>query len=74
MDRHPGWYHNLKAHPEAQVLLDGCSTTYTSYEATGEEYARLWAVVCDNYSGYVTYQKRAGDRKIPIIVLVPQPN
>ena len=26
MDRHPSWYHNLKAHPEAAVLLDGCST------------------------------------------------
>lgn len=73
MDRHPGWYHNLKAHPEAQVLLDGCNTTCTSYEAIGAEYERLWGMVCDNYSGYATYQKRAGDRKIPIIVLVPQP-
>ncbi|HET9914902.1 MAG TPA: nitroreductase family deazaflavin-dependent oxidoreductase, partial [Anaerolineales bacterium] len=72
MDRHPGWYHNLKAHPEADVLLDGCSSTYTSYEATCEERERLWAMVCDRYSGYTTYQKRAGDRQIPIMVLTPQ--
>lgn len=72
MDRHPGWYHNLKAHPKAEVLLDGFSSAYTSYEATGEEYERLWAIVCDNYSGYATYQKRAGNRQIPILVLTPE--
>ncbi len=72
MDRHPGWYHNLKAHPEAEVLLNGRSSTYTSYEATGEEREHLWAVACDNYSGYTAYQKRAGDRKIPIMVLTSQ--
>jgi deazaflavin-dependent oxidoreductase (nitroreductase family) len=71
MDRHPGWYHNLKAHPEVEVLLDGCSRTYTAYEATGEERERLWVLSCENYSGYSVYQKRAGDRQIPIIVLTP---
>lgn len=72
MDRHPGWYHNLKAHPEVEVLLNGRLSTYTSYEATGEERKRLWTAVCDNYFGYVAYQKRAGDRRIPIVVLTPQ--
>src|SRR5512140_3467862 len=66
MDRHPGWYHNLKANPQAEVLLDGCSNLYTSHEATGEERERLWAMACNNYSGYFVYQKRAGDRQIPI--------
>lgn len=71
MDRHPGWYHNLKAHPEAEVLLDGCRRSYIAYEATGEERERLWALSCDNYSGYAAYQKRAGARQIPIMVLTP---
>ncbi len=71
MDKHPGWYHNLKAHPEAQVLLDGCSHTYTAYEATGEERERLWALSCDNYSGYTIYQERAEGRQIPVMVLAP---
>jgi deazaflavin-dependent oxidoreductase (nitroreductase family) len=71
MDRHPGWYHNLKAHPEAQVLLDGNSRTYISREATGAEYEHLWAIVCENYSGYITYQKRARNRHIPIMILTP---
>lgn len=72
MDRHPGWYHNLKAHPEVEVLLDGYSRTYTAYEATGEEREHLWVLSCENYSGYSVYQKRAGDRQIPLIVLTPQ--
>jgi len=73
MTTYPGWYHNLKAHPEAEVLLDGHSRTYTSYEAIGEECERLWAMACENYSGYAVYQKRAGDRHIPIMVLTPHP-
>ena len=33
---------------------------------------RLWAMACDNYSGYGAYQRRAGDRLIPVFVLQPQ--
>ncbi len=72
LDRHPGWYHNLKAHPEADVLLDGHRSTYIAHEATGKERERLWTMACDDYSGYVIYQKRAGDRQIPVMVLTPQ--
>jgi deazaflavin-dependent oxidoreductase (nitroreductase family) len=74
MDRHPGWYHNLKAYPEVEVLLDGCNRAYTAHEATGAEREHLWTMVCDNYSGYAIYQKRAGERQIPIIVLIPPSN
>jgi hypothetical protein len=35
----------------------------------GPERDALWAVVCDNYSGYATYQRRAGDRLIPVVEL-----
>jgi hypothetical protein len=38
----------------------------------GEERARLWAMACDNYSGPVRYQERAGDRVIPVIALEPR--
>jgi deazaflavin-dependent oxidoreductase (nitroreductase family) len=71
MDRHPSWYHNLKAHPEAEVMLNGSDARYTTYEATGEERERLWAKACEHYAGYGTYQERARERPIPIMVLVP---
>jgi hypothetical protein len=38
----------------------------------GEEHAGLWAMVCDNYSGYATYQRRARDRVIPVVALTPR--
>jgi hypothetical protein len=40
--------------------------------AEGEERERLWTMACDNYSGYATYQRRAGDRLIPVIALQPR--
>ncbi len=72
MDRHPAWYHNLKARPEAEVLLDGYRRIYSCYEAEAEERERLWTAACDNYSGYAVYQNRAGNRRIPIMVLTPR--
>jgi hypothetical protein len=29
-------------------------------------------MACDNYSGHVRYQERAGDRVIPVIALEPR--
>jgi deazaflavin-dependent oxidoreductase (nitroreductase family) len=71
MDKHAGWYHNLTVHSEVDVLLNGSHNRYTTYEATGEERERLWAKACEYYAGFSTYQARAKERLIPIIVLVP---
>jgi hypothetical protein len=38
----------------------------------GEERERLWSMACDNYSGFATYQRRAGDRVIPVVALHPR--
>jgi hypothetical protein len=37
----------------------------------GEERDRAWAIACDNYAGYATYQRRAPQRPIPIVSLSP---
>lgn len=37
----------------------------------GEERDAAWAVACNNYSGYATDQRRAGERRIPVVALVP---
>jgi deazaflavin-dependent oxidoreductase (nitroreductase family) len=69
--KHPAWYHNLKANPEVQVWAKGRSGRYRAREAEGEERDRLWALAADYYSGFDTYQSRAGGRKIPVMVLEP---
>ena len=69
---HPAWYHNLKANPEVEVQRRGRVEPRRAREAEGAEYDRLWAVVNDLYTGYETYQGRAGARKIPVFVLEPR--
>lgn len=70
-DRHPAWYHNVMAHPDVDVLAPGRSGRYRAREAQGEERERLWRQVNELYSGYDTYQERAGERRIPVVVLEP---
>lgn len=70
--RHPAWYHNLRANPRVGFLRRGGNRgSYDAREADGEERERLWARVNDLYSGYQTYQGRAGGRRIPVVVLDP---
>ena len=69
--RHPFWYLNLKANPRAQVLVDGLDVNYEASDAAGEDYNRLWQEALNVYSGYKKYQERAGDRKIPVVILKP---
>jgi len=41
----------------------------TAREATPEERPVIWQKATQVYSGYDKYLERAGDRKIPILVL-----
>jgi len=72
VDHHPAWYHNLKAHPDVEVEVDGERIAVTAREATGAERDDLWRLVNDNYVGYEVYQQRAGGRQIPVMVLSPR--
>jgi deazaflavin-dependent oxidoreductase (nitroreductase family) len=69
--RHPAWLHNVRAHPDVDVTFDGRRRPMRAEIADGADRDRLWEVVCDNYTGYATYQRRAGDRVIPVVVLSP---
>ena len=41
-------------------------------EAEGAEREGLWRLVNENYAGYDVYQRRAGARQIPVMVLTPR--
>ncbi len=68
---HPAWYHNLRAHPEAQVTLNGQTTSFLAHETSGEERERSWQRAVDLYPGYAAYATRTGGRRIPVMVLRP---
>jgi deazaflavin-dependent oxidoreductase (nitroreductase family) len=68
---HPGWYYNLSANPEATITIQGQRAQYIAHEAEGDERARCWDIAVSNYAGYAAYERRAGDRQIPVMVLAP---
>jgi deazaflavin-dependent oxidoreductase (nitroreductase family) len=68
---HPAWFHNVRANPDVEVTYDGRRRPMRARVASGEERERLWAMACDNYTGYARYQVSAGDRVIPVIAVEP---
>ena len=69
---HPGWYHNLRANPQATLATGGQSRTYVAREATGPEREVYWRKAVDLNPGYAAYEARTGGREIPVIVLMPK--
>jgi deazaflavin-dependent oxidoreductase (nitroreductase family) len=69
--RHPAWYYNLRAHPQATVFLHGRAGTYSACEAQDEERARLWHRASAYFIGFNLYEQRVM-RNIPVMVLTPQ--
>jgi deazaflavin-dependent oxidoreductase (nitroreductase family) len=67
--KNPGWYHNLKAHPDTDVELpkEG-RVAVRAHVASGEERRDLWRRVVDLYAGYAEYQDSTS-REIPVVVL-----
>jgi deazaflavin-dependent oxidoreductase (nitroreductase family) len=69
--RHPAWYHNLLANPDATVQVGSAHRPVHARVATPQERERLWPMVVATYSGYEGYQKRT-NREIPLIILEPR--
>lgn len=67
----PGWYYNLKAHPECEVEFKGRSSKYLAREIMGEEYQYYWKLAISFYAGYDKYRQRAA-RHIPVMLLEPK--
>ncbi|WP_320672228.1 nitroreductase/quinone reductase family protein [Patulibacter defluvii] len=71
-DKHPAWYHNLKANPEVRIAKQGGGTPRTAVEVTDPaEIARLWSQADRIYPPYANYRQRtdAVGRRIPIVRL-----
>jgi len=68
----PGWYYNLKAHPQCNVESRERSREYIAREVSGDEYERYWQLAISYYAGYEKYKERAAHRHIPIMVLEPK--
>lgn len=67
--KHPAWYHNLKANPEAEVSVGGDTWRATARLATTGERDEIWAKGLEIYPGWRKYEGRAGNRHIEAFVL-----
>ena len=66
-DRHPAWYLNLVASPEAVVDLRDGTRDVRARTASPTEKAALWPRIVTAYAGYARYQRRTR-RDIPVVI------
>jgi deazaflavin-dependent oxidoreductase (nitroreductase family) len=66
---HPGWAHNLRAHPSATVTVRRTVTRLHAVEAGGDERAEAWRRGLEIFPGWDAYQQRAGGRDIAVFLL-----
>ncbi len=73
-DRYPGWYHNLRKHPDCEINVGPKRFAVTARRVTPDDsdYDRMWQLVNKNNGNrYDGYQTRTS-RPIPIFVLTKQ--
>jgi F420H(2)-dependent quinone reductase len=69
----PGWYHNLKAHPEVEINVGPRRVPVRAEPILPDDprYQGLWNIANkNNVNRYDVYQKRTA-RPIPVVRLVP---
>jgi len=73
-DRNPGWYHNLRKHPDCEINIGPRRMAVTARRVVpgDADYPRMWQLVnkvnADRYTGY---QKRTS-RPISVFALTPR--
>jgi len=68
--RHPAWWLNLEAHPEAEIQVGGESHTVRARLASPEESDQLWNKLVASYRYYTRYREGTA-RDIPLVILEP---
>ncbi len=69
-ERHPAWYHNVKANPEVEVVVAGRRGRYRAEITSGEDRDRLWELAKSLTRAYADYEDRT-DREIQVVRLTP---
>lgn len=70
-DRHPGWYHNLIAHPDASIEVGDEHLVVHATELDRAERDEKYAIQAERYPGFAEYERRT-TRVIPVLALTPR--
>jgi deazaflavin-dependent oxidoreductase (nitroreductase family) len=68
--RHPSWFLNVQAKPEAEIQVKAETLPVVARAASATEKPRLWKIVTEVWPNYDVYQTRT-ERDIPVVVLSP---
>ncbi len=72
--KHPGWYHNLKKHPEFEIEApadgDGIeAVNVTAVELGDDEYPAAWKAFTARMPNFLEYEKTTQGRRMPLFQL-----
>ena len=65
----PDWFHNLVANPDTTIELGTEQVPVRARVADDEERDRMWETQKAAHPQFAEYEKTAGDRKIPVVIL-----
>ncbi|MEO3805857.1 nitroreductase family deazaflavin-dependent oxidoreductase [Nonomuraea sp. B1E8] len=69
-DKHPAWYHNLRATPKATIEVGVDTFEARAVAVEGEERDRLYARMVAQAPQFAEYEAKT-TRRIPVVVLEP---
>ena len=67
----PGWYHNLKAHPDVKIEVGTETIEVRAEEVTGAERNQIYTRQASLYPQFAQYQQKT-KRLIPVIAFIPK--
>lgn len=67
----PGWFHNLAASPDAEILVGRNRVSVRARVTEGGERDRLFGETAARWSNFRRYQEKTS-RTIPVVVLEPR--
>jgi deazaflavin-dependent oxidoreductase (nitroreductase family) len=67
----PGWYENLKSHPEIEIQVRDKVIPVTAHTGDAQEKSRVWPIMTAQWPDYDKYQTKTA-RDIPVVILSPR--
>ena len=67
-DTNPAWYHNLLAHPKAQIEVGTETIEVIGRDLNDEEREPIWIAQKAAYPGFAGYERKT-TRQIPVVLL-----
>ena len=65
----PDWFHNLVANPETTIEIGTETREVVARVASDDDRDRIWEAQKRAYPNFAEYEKTAGGRTIPVVVL-----